>query len=497
VGTPQCASYLLAVCATLTLWLAATPARAITRDEIPDDVRRRLPEFLLLIVPPQALAALSVDDLIEYADAFEAGELHFVNEVRVEESSGPVTPDLAKLILQIPEGAPYIEARFLRMARAAYGNSIFSKLEWVIHENADTSVDIQLYYASNEPVQIIPDVGYSSLGGWLVGAQYNDFFYGGENKQLSVGAQLSENDTDEPKLSASYTDGTVNGGTESYSVSASVANNWRQRARGRDDRADHRERVARVDGSYSWKQDYGLTLDSSTLSVGAGLYGQDVHVYGGDPTAGAPPRSDFDQAGTGAYISVGIGEGQRDMQFTPREGRTTRVTLEQHGGDFPFTRVSADARKYIPLPNPIGVEVAEHNTLGGRNKAQQFFPAASLALQAQASLADGNVPWTQETVGSTTYVRGYEYDRYIGTKVLAARAEYRFVLDDARANEAFLFTDHALIGETLDDMEALDSWGFGGLFKLPAYGGFKLGAWAGYAMDGSDSSYGLAFGYMF
>jgi hypothetical protein len=136
----------------------------------------------------------------------------------------------------------------------------------------------------------------------------------------------------------------------------------------------------------------------------------------------------------------------------------------------------------------------------GLRQSQQHrpqLPAASLALQAQASLAEGDVPTSHRKVrlGNSNIIRGYNYDYYTGTKLLAARAEYRFALDSARSNEAFVFTDHAWLGEDLGDLESFDSYGVGGIFRLPIYGGFKVGAYMGWAFDGGDDGYGLALGY--
>jgi hypothetical protein len=108
------------------------------------------------------------------------------------------------------------------------------------------------------------------------------------------------------------------------------------------------------------------------------------------------------------------------------------------------------------------------------------------------------VPYTEEVyLGSTTVLRGYPGSHAVGTKLLAARAEYRFTLDSDRNNEAFVFTDHALIGDDLSDMESLSTVGGGALVRLPIYGGIKIGGYYGRALDGSESSYGIALGYQF
>ena len=150
----------------LALGLSAQSAWAITYDEIPDDVRRRLPDMVLRLVDPAALAALTVDDLREFADAYEAGRLRFIADVQVEQASGPLKPELAILLLQVPRGAPYVESRFVRLAKQAYGRGIFSSLQWAAYPNQDGSVDIHLWYSSRQSSFWAPDGSYDALAGW-------------------------------------------------------------------------------------------------------------------------------------------------------------------------------------------------------------------------------------------------------------------------------------------------------------------------------------------
>jgi len=486
-------------CTLVLLLLCARVAHAITLDEIPRETRERLPEFLLYLVDPQALAALSLADIEEFADAYESGELHFVAECDVIQHSGPLSPELAKLVLQVPQGAPYIEKRFVRLAKQAYGRGIFSWLEWAVIENSDGSVNVQLYYSSSDPQVWIPEPGYSAVGGWLLGARYQDFYYGGKDRQLTAGIGFAEEAPEDVGLHASLADNTLNGGKNSYSISASVLNDWRRRLNGTPAVADLRQRTLRADSSYSWRTVNLLGLPSETITAGTGIYHQDHEVFFGDPTAGGTaPRSDFSQTGTAGYVSVGWGSANRDQTFTPSEGYSYSARLEQHVGDFPFNRFTVDLRRYIPARNILGHGVEPIQGFGNRNDIARQFPAASIALQAQASLAGGDVPYSQETrLGNANIVRGYNYDYYVGTKLLAARAEYRFALDQARANEAFVFTDHAWLGEDESRLESFDTYGLGGIFRLPIYGGFKVGAYMGWAFDGGDSSYGLALGYQF
>ena len=477
--------------------LSAAPARAISPGEIPDDLRRRLPEFILTIIPPQSLAYLSVADLEEYADAYEQGELHFVAECRVEQHNGPLSPELAQLVLQVPVGAPYIEARFERLAQRAYGQSIFTSLSWAIHQNTDGSVDVQLWYTSGDPEAWVPDIGYNVLSGLLYGVKYQNFLVGGRNRQEIAGLQLSAEDPAEPRVYGSWTDQTLNGGDNSYSLALSVGDDWRRRRRDSPEAADIRQRIAELDGSYSWKLQGADTVGQKSWGLQAGLFGQDSFVDAQASGFGTGPRESLDQAGTSGYLAVTLGDQDVDSRFTPRRGGSWRATAQQYVGDFDFSRLTLDARYYKPVRNLLGVEAEPADKDGCRQDVRRTLPGASLAVQAQAVLADGEVPFSQESrLGDATVIRGYPYDHYAGTKQLGLRGEYRFAVSASRDNDAFVFVDSALIGEKLDNLESLASYGAGATFKLPVFG-VSAGLYYGLSFDGAESGYGFAVGYQF
>lgn len=481
----------------LVLVLSMQTASAITYDEIPDRVRHRLPEFLLTMLDPAALAALSIADLEEFADAYQFGTMRFVADVQVESSGGPLTPQQAMLVLQIPQGAPYIEKRFVRLAKAAYGQGIFSYLEWEVYENSDGSVDIHLWYSSRDNVLIAPDLSYDPLAGYLYGVRYEDFYYGGKNRQFATGFQLSEQYAKEPRLYASWTDNTLSNGQNSYSLSAAVQSDWRERLKRTTNQMNLRHRTARLDGSYSWNGQQLAGL-AGAVTLGVGIYNDDYYVLAvHEDIADDLPRSDIDQAGTGGYVSLAYSGAHRDMLFTPREGNYFVARAEQHVGDFNFNRFQIDLRKYQPATNVFGHEPQQVRDGTRLNIARQF-PTASLAAQVQAILSGGGVPFRQEVrLNSSQVARGFLHDNAVGTKLVAGRLEYRFDVDAAGDYEVYVFSDHAGLGESLGDLEGFHSWGLGTIFTVPVYGGFKLGAYYGFSYDGAEDGWGLAFGYQF
>jgi hypothetical protein len=473
------------------------PALAVTYDEIPDSIKQRLPEFLLTMLDPAALAALSLEDLEEFADAYQFGKMRFVADVIIERSGGPLTPEQATLILQIPQGAPYIEERFVRIAKAAYGNGLFASLQWAVYENTDGSVNIHLWYSSRDSEQIIPDISFDSIAGFLYGVRYQDLYYGGENKQLTAGIQTNEEYAREVYVHGSWTDNTLNNGKNSYSISASVQSDWRERMKKTTNQMNIRHRTARLDGSYSWN---GVDLGNlgGAITTGAGLYSQDYYVLAmHEDIADGLPRMDVTQEGAGGYVSLAYSGAKRDMIFTPHDGHYFVARAEQHLGDFNFTRFKLDIRKYKPAGNVFGHREQQVQDNLRMDIARQF-PTASIAMQVQSVLETGDVPFSQEIrLDSTRVARGFLHDSVVGTKLVSGRMEYRFDLDKAGEYEMYLFSDHAGLGETLDNLEGFHSWGVGSILTVPIYGGFKLGGYYGFSYDGADDGWGLAFGYQF
>lgn len=496
MGHKLCGAAVCALLITLAVFCCAQPAQAVRRDEIPPELRARLPEFILTIIDPRALAAIGISDLEEFADAYEAGELRFVNDCRIVSRGGPLTDEQAMGLLQCMPGAPYIEARFLRQVKFAYGRGIFSELNWEVHRNADNSVDIHLWYDSRDPSFISPELSYGSTSGLQLGAAYQDLFYKGESKQLRYGAQVYTEDLQEPRVFASWDDNTLNRGRDSLSISTSVGNGWRTRLAGHEGAVRVRERVARLDGAYARGARLKLLGKNGSVVLRGGLYHQDVAVLAGD--IDGAPRDDVALDGTAAYLGLGWVSARRDQTFTPQDGWSYRVDVKQHLGDYPFREATVDLRRYQPTRNVLGLRQLEHIEFGEKYKAHYALPTASLAWQLQATLQDGDVPLSEEQVpGGSRAARSHSYGRYSGTKLLGARAEYRFHLDRGGSNEAFVYVDNAWIGERLDKLESLNGYGLGGLFTLPLYGGVKFGAYYGRAFNSEDTNYGVAFGYQF
>jgi hypothetical protein len=484
--------WLLALCPVMARAEAAASAPA-------DSVDVCLPGYCMSALPAE-LADFQVDSSTPVdLDAYASGDEPRLHAVNFQQATGPLTPDDARYWLGLEDGAPFDEDKLIAQGKCLMGLGVLSSFEWAVLDAGQGEVNLDVWYSSRKDEAWLPIAYYDTIAGLVLGAEYRDMLVGGKDRQLLAGTSVSfDEGTDEPSAYVEWTDQTVNNGRHSLTLRAETRSDWRQRLRDTEYESELRQRLSRFEAKYRLG-----TLDfagnGGGLYLGGGIYDQDHYVLKGDPTgSGTLPRSDVAQEGSAAYVQLGWDSACKDLVQTPSEGYQYSLLAEQHFGDFEFNRFKADVRRYIPVRNIIGCDKAERHEDGRVNNLRTYFPAASIGVQAQASLADGDVPYSQEErLGDDKYLRGYATDSYVGTKVLAARAEYRFALDCDHQHEGFIFSDNAWIGEELDDMQALNSVGLGALVTLPVWGGIKAGGYWGSAVDGADNAYGLSLGYAF
>lgn len=110
----------------------------------------------------------------------------------------------------------------------------------------------------------------------------------------------------------------------------------------------------------------------------------------------------------------------RDNVNDPHEGKRNSYTIEYAGlgGDFDFTKYSADFRYYYRMGSSDNV----------------------LALQFGAGYADGTMPLSQRfAVGGSDTLRGYEDDQFKGNSMVRGSLEYRMPL--MKKVQGVIFTD--------------------------------------------------------
>lgn len=124
--------------------------------------------------------------------------------------------------------------------------------------------------------------------------------------------------------------------------------------------------------------------------------------------------------GTTRSITLGRVFDSRDNIYDPHEGKRIGYSIEWAGlgGDFDFTKVTADYRYYYRA--------------GGESV---------WALNLGAGYADGDMPLSQRfSMGGSDTLRGYEDDQFRGNSMLRATLEYRFPI--VKKVQGVLFTDN-------------------------------------------------------
>jgi len=76
---------------------------------------------------------------------------------------------------------------------------VFSKLKWLVVDNDDGSVTIEVWYASNDTQAWVPQYDSNGISGIRAGVSYHDFRVGGKDRQEELWGELSQHETDEPE----------------------------------------------------------------------------------------------------------------------------------------------------------------------------------------------------------------------------------------------------------------------------------------------------------
>jgi outer membrane protein insertion porin family len=127
--------------------------------------------------------------------------------------------------------------------------------------------------------------------------------------------------------------------------------------------------------------------------------------------------------GTGTLGSVGLSAlyDTRDDIFNPHVGSFANGSVNVAGlyGDFDFNKYTLEGRHYIPL---------------GKKH--------TLALRAWGGIVTGDAPITEFFyAGGPDTLRGYEQNRFFGTRFFVANAEYRFPIFNVKFLRGAVFAD--------------------------------------------------------
>lgn len=286
--------------------------------------------------------------------------------------------------------------------------------------------------------------GSSGIRSGVTGAvSYSDRNLFGQGKNVSLswqrGAQISS-------LGLSYLDPAINGNQDSVGVSIfkndvdglrqPILVNGQQQFAFYDD--------SRIGGSVT----YGHPL-SDDLRIFGTLRHETIEILRDKDSLFTPVG-----LGTGNLNAVGFSAlyDTRDDIFNPHVGSFANgaVNVAGLGGDFNFTKYTLEGRHYVPL--------GEKHTL---------------ALRGWGGVVTGDAPITEFFfAGGPDTLRGYEQNRFFGTRFFVANAEYRFPIANIKFLRGAVFADAGTAytpGDTLNNRIFFDA-GLGLRITFPALG---------------------------
>lgn len=307
--------------------------------------------------------------------------------------------------------------------------------------------------------------GSSGIQSGVTGAiSYSDRNLFGQGKNVSIswqrGAQISA-------LAMSYFDPAINGNQDSIGLSL-----FRNEVSGlRQPLAINGQTVYayyddnRTGGSFT----YGHPL-SDDLRLFATVRKEHIEILRSSNSQYNPVG-----LGTGDLNSLGLSAlyDTRDDIFNPHVGTFANgsVNIAGFGGDFSFNKYTLEGRYYIPL---------------GENQ--------TIAMRGWVGAVTGGAPITEYFyAGGPDTLRGYEQNRFFGTRFFVANVEYRFPIGKIKFLRGAVFADAGNAytpGFGADDKIFLDA-GIGLRLTFPALGLGVIRLDYAFGEDGGRTSIGI------
>lgn len=364
-----------------------------------------------------------LDDVEPTIDA-ETGKLTIdvveaeVEEIRVEGNTKTRTATILRNLRTKP-GTVLNRRRFQKDLERLNNLGYFRKVEPDPQRGSERGKVILVLDVQEEKTGLATiGVGYagggsSGIRSGVTGAiSYSDRNLFGEGKNVSVswqrGAQISS-------IGVSYLDPAINGNQDSIGVSLfkNDVDGLRQPiiVNGQQEFAFYDD--SRIGGSVT----YGRPLNDD-LRVFGTLRHETIEITQDSQSLFTPVG-----LGTGNLNSVGVSAlyDTRDDIFNPHVGSFANgsVNVAGLGGDFNFTKYTLEGRHYVPL-----------------SKRQ------TLALRAWGGVVTGDAPITEFFfAGGPDTLRGYQQNRFFGTRFFVGNVEYRFPIANIKFLRGAVFAD--------------------------------------------------------
>lgn len=254
--------------------------------------------------------------------------------------------------------------------------------------------------------------GYNGDDGFSVSAEFGDKNFLGITDQIKLRYEFGGEGDIKNKLRHGFEFSYVHPWLTKKEMSVGL--NVYDLMRRRVDRSPDGDKISEYDREtrgfdVTFSQPYG---EYKKAFVGFGIRDTKYNEHQSGIDYGTLP---FDYVGDnfGRYTNVSLGfiYDDRDNYFVPTQGKRLSLTATQGlrmiGGNFDYTQLNLDARKYWPVMFGKSEHTIAFRLLGGMQTG-------------------GNVPETDLlSVGGDTVLRGFESGQFRGRKMVAATLEYR------------------------------------------------------------------------
>lgn len=263
--------------------------------------------------------------------------------------------------------------------------------------------------------------GYNEDDGFSASLEFMDKNFLGITDQLKLRYEYGGQGDSSRKFRHGFEVGYVHPWLTSKEMSLSV--NLYSLMRRKTDRDTNGDKISEYDREtrgfdITFTQPYG---EYKRAFLGIGM--KDTKFY--DHVSGYKFSKEYIDENFGSYNSLSLGYifDDRDNYFVPTRGKRLSLSISQGfkiaGGDFDYTQVNLDARKYWPIQMGKKEHTIAARLLGGWQLGGDV-PASDLL-----------------SVGGDTVLKGYDSGQFRGRKMIAMTVEYRVPVQEYVSLVAF------------------------------------------------------------
>lgn len=387
-----------------------------------------------------------------------SGELYlFVNEGIVEDfkvKGNTKTKDyVITREMKLKKGEPFNTKDARRSMQRVYNLGYFEDVNIKLNPGqAPNAVDIEITVVEMNTGSFGIGAGYSDADGFLGMVSLGDKNFRGTGDKVNIRWEFGGDEDNNKNYEFSYMRPWLDRKETSLGFSVyDMTNEYADYDRDGDEIARYDKKRRGQELTFSRRTNNEYVVNYLTLKnrndIYRGVadgYENDYQYFEGDDAANPAQTPEEKAALAAERQKENFGKTQsiaftrtfdsRDNVNDPHEGKRNSYSIEWAGlgGDFDFTKYSADYRYYYRMGASEDV----------------------LALQFGVGYADGTMPLSQRfAVGGSDSLRGYKDDQFKGNSMLKATLEYRTPLMKKVQGVIFTDTGYAWDKKTEDDFD--------------------------------------------